>query len=75
MFSDKNNDVARRLSESKKNFKELAEIYSDLLIGTMPGDFYDMNDGFPILSKKTSRRRIFMNYQWQILRFEATKDI
>ena len=64
VFSNNYSEVAKKLSRSKKDFKDLADLYSDLLIGTMPGDFYDMNDGFPILSKRTSRRRIFMNRQW-----------
>lgn len=42
------------------------------MIGTMPGDFYDINDGFPILTKKSSRRRIFMTKNWEVLRFEVT---
>ena len=45
------------------------------MVGTMPGDFYDMNDGYPMLSKKSSRRRAYMTNNWEILRFEVTEDI
>ncbi len=50
----------------------MAEILDDLLVGTFPGDFYDLNDGFPVLSKKSSRRRVYLTKQWEIIRFEAT---
>ena len=53
----------KRLSsflDKKKDFKQLAEIYDNMLIATMPGDFYDMNDGYPVLTSKQSRRRIYM---------------
>lgn len=50
------------------------------MIGTLPGDFFDMNDGYPMLTLRSSRRRVFMakteddNY-WELVRFEFTQDI
>ena len=50
------------------------------MIGTLPGDFYDMNDGFPMMTRKSSRRRVFMKLSeteegikfWELVRFEFT---
>lgn len=50
---------------------------------TLPGDFFDMNDGYPILARKNTRRRIFMVVKknakggdvWHFVRFEFTEDI
>ena len=47
---------------------------------TLPGDFFDINDGYPILTKKNTRRRVFMVLRnngkgadlWNFVRFEFT---
>ena len=72
VFSNPTSEIAKRLAASKKDYSELAELLDGLLVGTLPGDFYDLNDGFPVLSKKSSRRRIYMTKSWEILRFEAS---
>jgi hypothetical protein len=42
VFSNtKHADLIKKLSAPKKDYQELADIYSGLLIGTLPGDFYD----------------------------------
>ena len=46
-----------------------------MLIATMPGDFYDMNDGYPVLTSKQSRRRLYMTQNWEVIRMEASPDI
>ncbi|CDW87562.1 enoyl-hydratase [Stylonychia lemnae] len=68
-------EIVKKLESAKNDYKELAEACQDLLVGTMPGDFYDMNDGFPILSKKSSRRRAYWTQNWEIIRFEISEDI
>lgn len=50
---------------------------------TLPGDFFDMNDGYPMLSRKNTRRRVFIIVKkngkagdyWNFVRFEFTEDI
>ncbi len=46
---------------------------------TLPGDFFDMNDGYPMLSRSSTRRRIFVSNKnesyWKMVRFEFTQDI
>lgn len=65
-----------RIGKSKRNFEELAQCYEGMLIGTIPGDFFDMNDGYPILSRKDSRLRVYITLSnklyWEIIRFEYT---
>jgi hypothetical protein len=55
------------------------EAYRDMIMSTLHGDFFDMNDAFPILSQSSTRRRVFVsrkieNY-WELVRFEFTTDI
>jgi hypothetical protein len=55
------------------------EAYRDMIMSTLHGDFFDMNDAFPILSQSSTRRRVFVsrkkeNY-WELVRFEFTSDI
>lgn len=45
------------------------------MIGTLPGDFFDMNDGYPILCKRNSRRRVYLTEKWDFIRFEFTEDM
>ena len=71
-------ELNENLAKTKKDFKELSEIYEKLLMFTLPGDFFDVNDGFPVLSKTTTRRRVFVfnsNGLWEFVRFEFTDDI
>jgi hypothetical protein len=50
---------------------------------TLPGDFFDINDGYPMLSRKNTRRRVFIVVKsndsggdlWNFVRFEFTEDI
>jgi hypothetical protein len=55
------------------------EAYRDLIMFTLPGDFFDMNDAYPILSLSSTRRRVFVSRKqenhWQLVRFEFTTDI
>jgi hypothetical protein len=54
-------EINDRLSK-RKTYQDLAEIFSTIYIGTFPGDFYDMNDGYPVLTKRSSRRRMYLNH-------------
>eukprot|EP00347_Sterkiella_histriomuscorum_P003397 403364454 len=67
--------LCERMASQKSSFKELADQYEGIMIGTMSGDFYDQNDGYPILSRKSSRRRMYMTKNWEVIRFEVTSDI
>ncbi len=46
---------------------------------TLPGDFFDMNDAYPMLSKSSTRRRVYVSIKndtfWELVRFEFTSDI
>jgi hypothetical protein len=72
-------EETKRLSQAKKSFADLVEAYKDLIMFTLPGDFFDMNDAYPMLSKSTTRRRVYVSRNkedyWQLVRFEFTKDI
>lgn len=68
-------DLNKFLSGPKKDFATLARGYGDLIIGTLPGDFFDMNDGYPMLTMRDSRRRLFIRLDkgfWEMVRFEFT---
>ena len=70
-FSELNQLIAGR----KKDFRELAKIHRDLNVGILPGDFFDSNDGFPILTQKSSRLRLYYTSDWKFVRLEFTPDI
>lgn len=72
-------DINLKLSSRKSDFAALAKCYDGLMIGTFPGDFFDRNDGYPILTLRSSRHRVYImkpadDDNWELVRYELTQD-